>query len=121
MDFRTTHKLSTKPREKWLAGPAVVSDVLRFLWELDEYEFPHPRMRPQLALSLLILYIGLRPGEFAESKAHVGSNEGLHWGDVQFMMLPGRDQQPLWRVKITLRNRKNERGREDRVWGNPRS
>ena len=91
-----------------------MKDVLYFMWALDEFEFNHPRVRPQIALSLLLmLYIGLRPGEFVESNAHRGSNEGLHWGDVQFMMIADCNGQPLWRVELKMRNRTHDRNRED--------
>jgi len=72
-DIPVSEQLSTKAREKWLADPPVVKDILNFLWTLDEYEYKHPRVRPQLALSLLLcLYIGLRPGEFVERLARAG-------------------------------------------------
>lgn len=115
-DMPISEQLSTKARDKWLAGPPVVKDILNFLWTLDEYEYKHPRVRPQLALSLLLfLYIGLRPGEFVESNGYRQSDDGLHWGDVEFMMVPGRDRQPIWRVQLRLRFRKNNRKREDKM------
>ena len=77
-DIWKGENLSSKARQKRLAGPPMVKDILSFLWTIDEAEFPHLRIRPQIALSLLImLYIGLRPGEFLESTAHRGSNQGL--------------------------------------------
>lgn len=87
------------------------------MWRLDEAEYNHPRVRPQIALSLLLmLYIGTRPGEFVESNAHRNSNEGLHWRDVQFMMVPDRNGQPIWRVELQMRNRKHDREREDKMY-----
>jgi len=47
-----------------------------------------------------MLYIGLRPGEFIESIAHRNSNKGLHWKDVQFVIVPDHDGQPIWRVEL---------------------
>lgn len=62
-----------------------------------------------------MLYIGLRPGEFLESNAHRRSNEGLHWGDVLFMLVPLENKQRIWRVQLRMRNRKNQRDREDQM------
>ena len=106
--------LPSKARPKWLAGPQVVKDVLRFLWTLDEAEYSHPRVRLQLALSLpIMLYTGLRPGELVESGAHLGSNEGLHWEDVRFMLVSLEGGQRKWRVELRMRFRKHQRGREN--------
>ena len=78
-DMPRSEQLSTKVREKWLASPPVVKDILHFMWVLDKHEFNHPRVRLQITLSMLILlYSGLRPGEFVESSAHRCSNDGLH-------------------------------------------
>jgi len=56
-----------------------------------------------------MLYIGLRPGEFLESNAYRKSNEGLHWGDVKFMLVPLKNKQRIWRVGLRMRNRKDQR------------
>ena len=74
-------------------------------------------MRVQVALSILIMhFVGLRPGEFVESSAHRGSNEGLHWGDVNIMMIPNREGAPLFVAQLQIRNRKGRRDREDKMF-----
>ncbi|PIA93163.1 hypothetical protein CB0940_05062 [Cercospora beticola] len=93
-----------------VATPAVVIDILYFLWALDEHEFDHPRMRLQLSFSItLLLYFGIRPGEFIESSSHSGGNEGVFYGDLDVMVLlhEGRRR---FAIEVQLRNRKGVRG-----------
>lgn len=103
-------------KSKDLADRPVVENVLRFLWEFDEHRYDQSRIRVQLAFGiLLILYMGLRPGEFTESRAHKNSNEGLHWGDVTIMLIPGPDGTRIWLAQLRIRNRKGQRNREDKT------
>ncbi|KAM3419623.1 hypothetical protein BST61_g2961 [Cercospora zeina] len=93
-----------------VATPAVVVDILYFLWALDEHEFDHPRIRLQLSFSItLLLYFGIRPGEFIESPSHSGGNEGVFYGDLDVMIMlhEGRRR---FAVEVQLRNRKGVRG-----------
>lgn len=106
--------LSTKARAKVIADRPVVMDIIRFLWTRDEYNYHHPRMRVQIALAILLMhYTGLRPGEYVESSSHRGTNEGLHWKDVNFRMIPDSRGMPLFVAQLQIRNRK---GRRDREW-----
>ncbi|KAM0719003.1 hypothetical protein Q7P37_004908 [Cladosporium fusiforme] len=108
--------LSSLTKCKDLADRPVVENILRFLWEFDEHRYDQSRVRVQLAFGiLLILYMGLRPGEFTESRAHKNSNEGLHWGDVTIMLIPGPDGTRIWLAQLRIRNRKGQRNREDKT------
>jgi len=112
-ELRDVEGLSTKEKPKALADGPVVIDILRYLWIHDEYEYPHPRMRLQLAFSILVMhFVGLRPGELVESTAHQGSNEGLLWKDVDIMMIPNREGAPLFVAQLRIRNRKGRRDSE---------
>jgi hypothetical protein len=103
--------LSTKRREKPLADLLVIRDLIDFLWRLDEYDFIHPRNKLQLVCGLQLLFLlGLRPGEFVESSAHRGSNQGLYWGDVLFTSQGDENGKPFISVALTLRLRKGQRG-----------
>lgn len=104
---------NTKCREKPLADIEVTKDLLYFLWACDEYCFKHPRVRVQLAFAILILvFTGLRPGEFVESSAWRGSNEGLKYKDVILQALPCTNGEVRFVLEIKLRNRKNHRENE---------
>jgi hypothetical protein len=71
---------------KAIAPLPVAEDLIRFMWACDEYQFPHPRARLQLAFSVvLITLLGSRPGEFIESAAWKHSNEGLLYGDIDLV------------------------------------
>ena len=75
----------------------------------DEYEFPHPRTRNQLIFVLILfLYIGLRPGEVAESSAWLNSNDGLLYKDVALYRQIGEEYNGLV-LHVKLRNRKGQR------------
>ncbi|PPJ60936.1 hypothetical protein CBER1_08602 [Cercospora berteroae] len=94
--------LKSKPRS--LANRPVVLDLLHFLWARDEYHFRHPRQRLQLSLQVMLMfYLGGRPGEFVESSAYSGSNEGLLYKDLQFIIVKrGNKKRILLLVKIRL-------------------
>lgn len=95
----------------------MVENILTFLWKYDEFTYDQSRQRVQLALAILITtYMGLRPGEQTESNAHVGSNEGLHWGDVTMFLIPGEQGKRIWLAQIRVRNRKGNRQREDKAY-----
>ncbi len=114
--LKVSEGLSTKARVKHLADRLVVRDLLTYLWTLDEYEYQHPRMRVQVGFSLLMMhYMGLRPGEFTESTAHVGSNEGLLWKDLEIRIIPDANGMPLFTAQVSIRNRKGARDREDKT------
>lgn len=57
---------------------------------------------------------GLRTGEFAESSTHRGSNEGVHYGDVNFSLIR-TNEGLVYEVKIKLRNRKFARDDEGKM------
>jgi hypothetical protein len=108
--------LSSLTKQKDLADRPVVENIMRFLWEFDEHRYDQSRVRVQLAFGiLLILYMGLRPGEFTESRAHKGSNEGLHWVDVTAMLIPGHQGKRIWLAQLRIRNRKGQRNRQDKT------
>nr|OQO30435.1 hypothetical protein B0A51_03065 [Rachicladosporium sp. CCFEE 5018] len=110
-----TEQLKYKAREKSIADGRVVGDILFFLWELDEQVFQHPRVRLQLStLILLMRFMGSRPGELVHCSTYLGSNQGLHWGDIDFELLVDRDRTPCWVAQIRIRNRKGRRGQEDK-------
>ncbi|GIZ46179.1 hypothetical protein CKM354_000931700 [Cercospora kikuchii] len=94
-----------------VATPAVVTDILYFLWALDEHEFDHPRIRLQISFSIMILlYFGIRPGEFIESSAHAGNNEGLLYKDLDIMIMSSDGRRRIG-IEVVLRNRKGARGK----------
>ncbi|KAG8623701.1 hypothetical protein KVT40_008677 [Elsinoe batatas] len=89
-----TMGVSTKAREKPLADYPTIVTVLSFLWGRDKYRFPSDNTRTRLQLSfslLLMLFCGIRPGEFAESTLHRGSNAGLHYRDFELTALANED------------------------------
>ncbi|KAF2226738.1 hypothetical protein BDZ85DRAFT_256687 [Elsinoe ampelina] len=98
---------STKRLAKAVAGPETAADLVVYLWAHDEDEM-HPRMRLQLSLLLLILlYNGLRPGEFMESVHYPDSNEGLLYGDFVLILVRNAHRDDLrWLLEVRLRNRK---------------
>lgn len=100
-----------KVREKPLANKPVVADLLHFLWACDEREFSHPRVRLQISLSmLLMLFLGLRPGEFVESSAHRKSNEGIVYKDLTLLYVVQEGGVQKFVVLLRLRYRKFGRG-----------
>jgi len=108
----TKHGASTKGRPKPLANIQVVKDVLYFLWACDEYVFKHSRVRVQLSFAILVMaYQGLRPGEFVESSAYRGSNEGLKYRDITLTAILSEGG-IRWVLQVTIRNRKNHRNKE---------
>ncbi|KAJ5055093.1 hypothetical protein J3E72DRAFT_178899, partial [Bipolaris maydis] len=103
-----TEGLSTKAYDKPLAPLNVSKDVIRFLWVCDEYQFQHPRVRLQLAFSILMLTLmGMRPGEFIESSNWKESNEGLLYRDVK--LLRSSEADGGFMLHVQLRNRKGHR------------
>lgn len=105
--------LSTNARDEALADGPVVVHILRFLWMYDEQAVLHPRIRVQLAFSILIMHcLGLRPGERGKSKAHHGSREGLLWKDIDIEIIPGNKGAPLFAAQLRIRNRKGRRYRD---------
>lgn len=97
-------------RVKPIASTAVIEDMHRFLWVLDEHEYDHPRERLQLSLiTQIFLYTGMRPGELVESHCYRNSNEGLLWKDVEFEVKHSQDSRRFF-AKIRIRNRKGGRG-----------
>lgn len=104
---------STKGRPKPLADLRVARDVLYFLWACDENSTKHPRVRVQLSFAiLLLLYQGLRPGEFVQSSAHRKSNEGLKYRDVTLTAIPCKDGNMRWALRVKIRNQKNHCNKE---------
>lgn len=97
-----------------MATWAVVEDLLYYLWACDEHVFKHPRMRLQLAWSIILsAYAGLRPGEFIESSRYRGTNQGLKYGDVEILWIE-RDGVPIIHLKVTFQLRKNQRRDESK-------
>ncbi|KAM0714188.1 hypothetical protein Q7P37_009975 [Cladosporium fusiforme] len=84
--------LSSLTKCKDLADRPVVENILRFLWEFDEHRYDQSRVRVQLGSP--------------SPRAHKNSNEGLHWGDVTIMLIPGPDGTRIWLAQLRIRNRK---------------
>ncbi|KAH7047635.1 hypothetical protein B0J12DRAFT_756324, partial [Macrophomina phaseolina] len=109
-----TEGATTKGAPKPMATWAVVEDLLYYLWACDEHVFKHPRMRLQLAWSIILsAYAGLRPGEFIESSRYRGTNQGLKYGDVEIFWIE-RDGVPIIHLKVTFQLRKNQRRDESK-------
>lgn len=108
--------LSTKGRPKSLANQQTVVDILYFLWACDTQDLGHERNRVQLSLSVLIMiYLGLRPGEMVESSNYVGSNEGILYKDLTFVVTYDDSGNPVYVCMIRIRNRKWARGNEKKA------
>lgn len=98
---------STKGRPKPLADVDLDRDVLYFLWVCDEYVFEYSRLRIQLAFAVLLLvYLGLRPGDFTESSAWRKSNEDLIYKDIELSAILCKDGLVRLVLKLNIKNRK---------------
>lgn len=70
-------------------------------------------MRVQLSFAmLLMMYEGLRPGEFTECSSRRGKNEGFTYRDFSLQRQPLPNNQTIWVLVVTIRNRKNHRNVE---------
>jgi hypothetical protein len=79
-------KIAMGAYTKAIAPLLVAEDLIWFMWVCDEYQFPYPRARLQLAFSVVLMtLLGSRPGEFVESAAWKYSNEGLLYGDIDLV------------------------------------
>ncbi|TIA51048.1 hypothetical protein D6C77_08997 [Aureobasidium pullulans] len=105
---------STSGRAKPLASVELAKHLLHFLWVCDEYIFKHPRIRLQLSFAILVMmYQGLRPGEFIECSSQRGLNEGFTYQDFALQAQPGsHGEKRRWVLQITVRLRKNHRGNQ---------
>lgn len=105
---------STSGRAKPLASVELAKHLLHFLWVCDEYIFKHPRIRLQLSFAILVMmYQGLRPGEFNECSSQRGLNEGFTYQDFALQAQPGsHGEKRRWVLQITVRLRKNHRGNQ---------
>ena len=91
-------------------------DVLYFLWACDTQDLGHNRNRLQLSLSiLLMIFLGVRPGEFVESSNYIKSNEGLLYKDLTIVVSFDERGDPVYVCMIRLRNRKWARGNEKKA------
>ncbi|THX79856.1 hypothetical protein D6D05_04782 [Aureobasidium pullulans] len=69
-------------------------------------------IRLQLSFAILVMmYQGLRPGEFIECSSQRGLNEGFTYQDFALQAQPG-SQKRRWVLQITVRLRKNHRGNQ---------
>lgn len=115
-DLRQSEGLSTRERPRPLADAGVVEDLLTFLWTQDEYEYQQPRMRIQIALSIVFLwYLGLRVGEMLQGTEHAGDNEGLLLKDFDISMQANSDGRPKFFAKVSIRNRKGRKKQANKV------
>ncbi|KAL5372751.1 hypothetical protein DPSP01_013267 [Paraphaeosphaeria sporulosa] len=111
-DLIQVEGLCTKTQEKPLATFEVSNDLQHFGWKCDEYEYKHPRCRSQVLFAiLLLLYIGMRPGEIVESQAWLGCNDGLLYRDLSLYRQIGEEYNGLV-LHVKLRNRKGLRSFE---------
>jgi hypothetical protein len=79
-----TGALITAAKSRPVAPLPVAEDLIQFLWACNEYQGVHSRVRIQPAFSILLMSsLGTRPGEFIESDARMGTNEGLLYDEVQ--------------------------------------
>ncbi|KAF4556065.1 Hypothetical protein D9617_1g079400 [Elsinoe fawcettii] len=116
----TLENASTKAKEKPLASPEVVIDVIDFLWRFDEYAFKTeaPRWRLQISFALLLmLFFGLRPGEFTDNRSDnkrkdendtLAIGDGFKYGDFEPIAI-AQDGGIRWVLKVRLRLRKGVR------------
>ena len=97
---------STSGRAKPLASVEVAKHLLHFLWG--------SRIRLQLSFAILVMmYQGLRPGEFIECSSQRGLNEGFTYQDFALQAQPGsHGEKRRWVLQITVRLRKNHRGNQ---------
>jgi hypothetical protein len=101
---------STKVMPKPLISVVVTDDIIHFLWAYDFYRFRHERYRAQLWFLLnLFTYKGVRPGEVVESNCWFGSNEGLHYQDIEILRIR-IGKALIYTMRIALRYRKGHRG-----------
>ncbi|KAH0542349.1 hypothetical protein FGG08_003287 [Glutinoglossum americanum] len=91
---RQPHYLTTK----------VFVILLKQLWQNDWYEYHHESSRVRFTAALqLCCYTSGRIGEFFESSVRPGSNLGLYYKDITFVIRWDNDRKPEIVVKI-LRN-----------------
>ncbi|THV66362.1 hypothetical protein D6D28_08415 [Aureobasidium pullulans] len=111
--MKITEGASTAGRAKPLASVEVAKDLVYFLWACDEYSLKHPRIRVQLSFAmLLMMYEGLRPGEFTECSSRRGKNEGFMYRDFSLQRQPLPNNKEIWVLAVSIRNRKNHRNIE---------
>lgn len=87
-----------------------------YLWNCSEKQYLNPRAMVQFSFYLdIIAYWGLRPGEVVESSSHRGSNEGIHYGDIMFSLVPKKGKL-VYQIHLMLRNRKFARDDKSKMY-----
>lgn len=64
---------------------------------------------------LLMIFTGLRPGEFVESSNYIGSDEGMLYKDLTFVVGYEDKNTPMYACMVRIRNRKWARGEEKKA------
>lgn len=110
-EFLDLAPLTSRMRVKALADAVDVAIIVRACWE-DRDLYSSLRIRIQFLITCLITALtSSRPGAVLESGCHTGSNECIHHGDIQYIIIPNPDDpaHPFLLLIICLRYLKGKR------------